>query len=150
MENAYSDEEFDKLKTKVLKYIIYSKRTESNIRKKFENENEIILEDVIEYLKEAGYINDAEYIEKAIAEFMKLKNLSIKEIEYKLIQKGIERESVKDYIYSNKEKLLDYEINSAKNLIIKKRSTLEIGEINKYLLNKGYMSETIEIAMEEV
>ena len=90
MENVYSDEEFDKLKTKVLKYILYSKRTEKNIRKKFENEDEIILEDVIEYLKEAGYINDSNYIKKAVAEFINLKNLSLKELEYKLRQKGIE------------------------------------------------------------
>ncbi len=150
MKNVYSDEEFDKLKTKVLKYIIYSKRTEDNIRKKFENEDEIILEDVIEYLKEAGYINDFNYIAKAVDEFIKLKNLSIKEIEYKLMQKGIEKELVRDYIYNNKEKLLDYEINSAKNLFSKKRNTLEDEEISKYLLNKGYMQESIKIAIEEV
>ena len=149
MENVYSDEEFDKLKTKVLKYILYSKRTEKNIRKKFENEDEIILEDVIEYLKEAGYINDSNYIKKAVAEFINLKNLSLKELEYKLRQKGIEKDIIDDYIY-NKETLLEYEINSAKNLIIKKRNTLEDNEIKQYLSNKGYMSETIKIAIEEV
>lgn len=150
MENVYSDEEFDKLKTKVLKYILYSKRTEKNIRKKFENEDEIILEDVIEYLKEAGYINDSNYIKKAVAEFINLKNLSLKELEYKLRQKGIEKDIIDDYIYNNKETLLEYEINSAKNLIIKKRTTLEDNEIKQYLSNKGYMSETIKIAIEEV
>ena len=149
MENVYSDEEFDKLKTKVLKYILYSKRTEKNIRKKFENEDEIILEDVIEYLKEAGYINDSNYIKKAVAEFINLKNLSLKELEYKLRQKGIEKDIIDDYIYNN-ETLLEYEINSAKNLIIKKRNTLEDNEIKQYLSNKGYMSETIKIAIEEV
>lgn len=150
MENVYSDEEFDKLKTKVLKYILYSKRTEKNIRKKFENEDEIILEDVIEYLKEAGYINDSNYIKKAVTEFINLKNLSLKELEYKLRQKGIEKDIIDDYIYNNKETLLEYEINSAKNLIIKKRNTLEDNEIKQYLSNKGYMSETIKIAIEEV
>lgn len=150
MENVYSDEEFDKLKTKVLKYILYSKRTEKNIRKKFENEDEIILEDVIEYLKEAGYINDSNYIKKAVAEFINLKNLSLKELEYKLRQKGIEKDIIDDYIYNNKETLLEYEINSAKNLIIKKRNILEDNEIKQYLSNKGYMSETIKIAIEEV
>ena len=150
MENVYSDEEFDKLKTKVLKYILYSKRTEKNIRKKFEDEDEIILEDVIEYLKEAGYINDSNYIKKAVAEFINLKNLSLKELEYKLRQKGIEKDIIDDYIYNNKETLLEYEINSAKNLIIKKRNTLEDNEIKQYLSNKGYMSETIKIAIEEV
>ena len=82
----YTIEEFDKAKTKILKYIIYKKRSENEIRKKFSKEfDENLLEDIIEYLKEANYINDKEYIEKAINNFMVLKNLSIKEIKYKLI-----------------------------------------------------------------
>ena len=75
----YTIEEFDKAKTKILKYIIYKKRSENEIRKKFLKEfDENLLEDIIEYLKEANYINDKEYIEKAINNFMVLKNLSIK------------------------------------------------------------------------
>ena len=75
----YTIEEFDKAKTKILKYIIYKKRSENEIRKKFSKEfDENLLEDIIEYLKEANYINDKEYIEKAINNFMVLKNLSIK------------------------------------------------------------------------
>ncbi len=61
----YTIEEFDKAKTKILKYIIYKKRSENEIRKKFSKEfDENLLEDIIEYLKEANYINDKEYIEK--------------------------------------------------------------------------------------
>ena len=70
-------EEFDKLKTKVLKYILYKKRTEQEIRQKFSENAGNNLENVIEYLKENDYINDNRYIEKAILEFKKLKNLSI-------------------------------------------------------------------------
>ena len=77
-------EEFDKLKTKVLKYILYKKRTEQEIRQKFSENAGNNLENVIEYLKENDYINDNRYIEKAILEFKKLKNLSIKELKYKL------------------------------------------------------------------
>ena len=78
----YTIEEFDKEKTKVLKYILYKKRTEQEIRKKFANIiDENMLEDIIEYLKEAKYIDDNEFIEKTINNFIALKNLSIKEIE---------------------------------------------------------------------
>ena len=57
----YTVEEFDKEKTKVLKYVLYKKRSENEIRKKFENEIEQnLLEDIIEYLKEAKYIDDKE------------------------------------------------------------------------------------------
>ena len=45
-------EEFDKLKTKVLKYILYKKRTEQEIRQKFSENAGNNLENVIEYLKE--------------------------------------------------------------------------------------------------
>ena len=93
----YSIEEFDKTKTKILKYIMYKKRTENEIRIKFNTIDEDLLEDSIEYLKEAGYINDKNYIERAVAEFKNLKNMSIKEIIYKLYSKGIKRDVLEDY-----------------------------------------------------
>ena len=34
----YTIEEFDKAKTKILKYIIYKKRSENEIRRKYEKE----------------------------------------------------------------------------------------------------------------
>ena len=37
MDNIDCLEEYDKQKTKVLKYIIYKKRTEREVRQKFEN-----------------------------------------------------------------------------------------------------------------
>ena len=80
----YSIEEFDQLKTKVLKYIMYKKRTENEVKRKFSNEDSELLEDVIEHLKEIGYINDKSYVERAVAEFMNLNNLSLKELKYKL------------------------------------------------------------------
>ena len=86
----YTIEEYDKEKTKVLKYVIYKKRTEREIRTKFKSIiEENMLEDILEELKENGYISDEIYIERAVNEFMALKNLSIKEIKYKLISKGI-------------------------------------------------------------
>ena len=56
----YTIEEFDKAKTKILKYIIYKKRSENEIRRKYEKEiDENMLEDIIEYLKESKYIDDS-------------------------------------------------------------------------------------------
>ena len=46
----YTIEEFDKEKTKVLKYILYKKRSENEIRTKFSGTmDENLLEDIIEY-----------------------------------------------------------------------------------------------------
>ena len=145
----YTIEEFDKEKTKVLKYIIFKKRTEYEVRKNFSStiDNEM-LDDIIDYLKEAKYINDEEYIKKLVYEFINLKNLSIREIEYKLISKGINRNIIEDYIYNNRDDLEEYEIKSAKNIINKKSSSMEIEEIKQYLLKKGYKSENIKEALE--
>ena len=91
----YTVEEFDKEKTKVLKYILYKKRTEQEVRRKFEQNIEPnLLEDIIEYLKEAKYINDKEYIEKTVNNFIALKNLSIREIQYKLLAKGLSKSDI--------------------------------------------------------
>ena len=55
---------------------------------------EEMLEDIIEYLKEAGYINDYNFIEKQVSEYMNLKNMSIQEIKYKLSTKGISKKLI--------------------------------------------------------
>ena len=145
----YTIEEFDKEKTKVLKYILYKKRTEQEIRKKFANLiDENMLEDIIEYLKEAKYIDDNEFIEKTINNFIALKNLSIKEIEYKLLSKGIEKNIIENYISENKEELEQYEIKSAKNIIYKKSASMDEDEIKQYLIKKGYKKENIDIAID--
>ena len=147
----YTVEEFDKEKTKVLKYVLYKKRSENEIRKKFEKEiEENLLEDIIAYLKEAKYIDDKEYIRKTINNFMALKNLSIREIEYKLYSKGIRKEDIEDYICDNKEELNQYEIKSASNIANKKVTSLEIEEIKQYLMKKGYKKENITIVLEDI
>ena len=72
-------EEYDKNKTKVLKYVIYKKRSENEIRKKFQSEiDSNVFEDIIQELKENGYISDKQYVERAVNEYIALKNLSIK------------------------------------------------------------------------
>ena len=133
----YTIEEFDKIKTKVLKYIIYKKRTESEVRTKFKNDvEEIMLEDIIEYLKENNYINDYEYIEKQVNEYMNLKTLSIKEIKYKLYQKGLNKNLIDEYINKNYEILLEYEDKSREKIKIKKSNNMTEEEINNYLYKK--------------
>lgn len=146
----YTIEEFEKYKVKVLKYILYKKRSENEIRRKFGKEiEENLLEDIIEYLKEAGYINDKEYISKTVNNFIALKNLSNKEIEYKLYSKGLKKEDIENYMYENKDELRQYEINSIRNIFIKKNTSLEREEIVKYLLKKGYKKDNINIALEK-
>ena len=151
MNNLDYVEEYDKLKTKVLKYIIYKKRTEKEIRQKFSKTiDEDILEDIIDELKENGYIDDLNYIDRAVNEFVALKNLSIREIKYKLFAKGLSNDIIGEYISSNFDELMEYEIKSAKNIIIKKQSMQENEEIKQGLLKKGYIAENVKEAFNEV
>ena len=147
----YTIEEFDKQKTKILKYILYKKISEGEIRTKFSGTiDDNLLEDIIEYLKEAKYIDDKEYIRKTVNNFIALKNLSVKELKYKLLTKNLDKNDVDDYIYDNKEELQEYEIKSASNIIYKKSSSMEQDEIKQYLLKKGYKIENIQKAIEEM
>ena len=141
----YTVEEFDENKTKVMSYVLYKKITEDEVRKKFCNTiEENMLEDIIEYIKEAGYINDAEYVKKLFNEYMNLKSMSIREIKNKVYAKGVYVDYIEDYISENREALEEYELNSAKKLIDKKKRTTEPQKLKAYLLNKGFMTETLE------
>lgn len=138
------NEEFDNLKTKMLKYIMYKKRTEKEIRQKFANMDEQMVDEAIEYLKEAGYINDLNYIERAVSEYVNINTLSIKEIKYKLMSKGIDSKLIEDYISNNIDMLQEYEEASAQKIYNKKINTMEKIEIYSFLRKKGYREDSIK------
>ena len=141
-------EEFDKYKTKVLKYVLYKKRTKYEVKQKFLKDiPDELLEEIIENLEENGYISDTNYIERAVDEFMLLKTLSIKEIKYKLISKGIKSNIIEDYIQNNKEDLEQYEVKSAMKIVCKKQKDMDEMEIKNFLIKKGYSQESIYIAL---
>ncbi len=143
----YTVEEFDANKTKVMSYILYKKRTEYEVRKKFcHSIEENMLEDIIKYVKEAGYIDDSQYVKKLFAEYMNLKSMSIREIKNKVYAKGVYTDYIEDYINENREELEEYELNSAKKLIEKKQKTTEPQKLKLYLLNKGFDPEILNKA----
>ena len=132
----------------MLKYIMYKKRTEEEIKRKFVNiEDSELVEEVMEELKEIGYINDESYIERAVTEHVNINNLSIKELKYKLMSKGLNINLIEDYIASKSEEMLEYEIESAKTIILKKQNTMEEQEIIQFLLKKGYRMDNIKEAI---
>ena len=142
-------EKFEKVKSKVLKYVLYKKRTEQEVRQKFAKElEENILNDIIEELKENSYIDDYNYIERAVNEFVNLKSLSIKEVKYKLYSKGIKSSLIDEYISNNIDELQEYEEKSAYKLLVKKSISMEEDELRLYLLKKGYKEESIREALD--
>ncbi len=147
----YTIEEYDIEKTKVLKYALYKKRTEREIKTKFRSIiEENMLEDIIEELKENGYIGDKMYLERAVNEYIALKNLSLKELKYKLSSKGISSSLIEDYISKNRDELEEYERKSAENIAIKKSVNMDETEIRTYLMKKGYIEENIRQAIENL
>ena len=147
----YTIEEYDKEKTRVLKYVLYKKRTEREIKTKFKSliDNDM-LEDIIEELKQNGYVGDNQYIERAINEYMALKNLSIKELQYKIASKGVSLSLIEEYINNNEEELNEYERKSAENIATKKSVNMDEQDIKNYLIKKGYKEESIKEAIEKI
>lgn len=131
--------EFDEQKTKVFKYITYKKRTEQEVRNKFRGQiEEQMLEEIIEYLKEAKYLDDYEFIEKQVREYMNLKTMSITEMKYKLTAKGLDRKLIEKYIDNNYEELQEYEQRCIEKIKSRKAGVMEKQELQQYLYRKGY------------
>ena len=131
--------EFDAQKTKVFKYITYKKRTEQEVRNKFKGQiEEQMLEEIIDYLKEAKYLDDYDFIERQVREYMNLKTMSIVEMKYKLATKGLDRKLIEKYIDTNYEELKEYEQRCIEKIKNKKSGTMEEQEIAQYLYKKGY------------
>ncbi len=144
MKNFEEAEKIDKLRSKMLKYILYKKRTEQEIRQKFCEEEETAVEDAIEYFKELNYIDDFDYVQRSVQEFMNLKSLSIREISYKLCQKGVSKKIVEEYVSKHEEELIEYEINSAQKIWHKKIQNSDENAVKDFLYKKGYRQETMQ------
>lgn len=135
--------EFDEQKTKVFKYITYKKRTEQEVRNKFRGQiEEQMLDEIIDYLKDAKYLDDYEFIEKQVREYMNLKTMSITEMKYKLATKGLDRKLIEKYIDNNYEELKEYEQRCIEKIKSKKAGTMEEQELQQYLYRKGYKIES--------
>ena len=144
----YTIDEFDRQKTKILKYIIFKKRTEYEVRQKFNNiVEDNLLEDIIQDLKENLYINDDDYIKRAVNEFMAINTLSIKQIKYKLYSKGLKSELIENYIENHEEELQEYEKNNAEKIVQKKINAVEEEKLKNFLKTKGYKEDSIKSAL---
>lgn len=153
------DEQYDKFKTRVLKYVLFKKRTEKEVIEKFSKYNETkyvniseqqleqYLQDVIVFLKENKYIDDDDYIRRFVNENIALKNSSIKKLKFKLREKGVDKYKIEDYFEKNDQELRQYEIQSAYNILVKRKDKEPEKNI-QYLLRNGYNFDNIKIAID--
>lgn len=147
----YTIEEYDNAKSKVLKYILYKKRSKQEVKNKFYNSiEEEMLNNIIDELEENGYIDDFNYVERAVNEYIALNNLSLKEVRYKLMAKGINSGLIDEYFSKYQERMQEYEVYSARNIIIKKEKQMDENTLMQFLLKKGYKSDNIRQAIERI
>ena len=76
--------------------------------------------------------------QKQVNEYMMLKTLSIRELKYKLLEKGLDKKLVEKYIEDNREELEEYEKKCIEKIRRKKAGNMEEEKINQYLFRKGY------------
>ena len=149
MQEILNSEIYEKIREKVFFYVTYQKRTESEVRravaKLFQKYNisDDVFEDLIEELKEKGHIDDKDFVRRRFNASVNSRLSSVKEIEYKILQKGIPKNIIDDYISENREKLDEHEIITAKKLYNKKITDKSDEEVRNYLRRKGFREDVI-------
>ena len=66
------------------------------------------------------------------------------------MSKGVDKDSIENYIYENRDEMEEYEKKSAANILYKKQGSAEPEEIIQYLMKKGYKTENIRKAISEM
>lgn len=136
--------------SKLMKYVIFKKRTEHEVREKCKtlNYTSEYIDEIIDYLKEAEYINDDIYITKYINNLLKLKNSSVAEVKLDFMKRGIDFDKVDSDLV---ESLYEHEKESAIYLAAKKyKSGDSIDKIKRYLNGKGYVYANISNAIDNL
>ena len=136
--------------SKLMRYVLFKKRTEKEVRQKCKmlGYSEDYTDEIIEYLKEAEYINDKVYVQKYIQNVLKLKTCSIFEIKMDLLRRGIDEDEIEQYI---DEELYEFEEKCAIALARKKyKATGEIDKVKRYLMSKGYSHSNVSKAIDNL
>lgn len=149
--------EYKLLKQKVLKLISLRPRSEAEIRKYLQKKTtEEIIEKLIIDLIQTEDIDDAAFAKWWIDQRRTFTNKSAFEIKTELRKKGLSEESTRSKVDANEQIT---EINSAKELIVKKKSALEHKNFEKkvlelkiktFLSRKGFGWDTINQALSEI
>lgn len=133
-----------------IKYIMFKKRTQQEVVKKLEflNYNSATIDKIINYLKEAGYVDDDKYVKRYFTEIKQTKNWSAMQIKSDLYKRGCKSNI-------DEEELKDYEINSISNLYTRYKMKYpdhtkdELTNFKNVLQKKGFEYENINKIIKE-
>lgn len=129
---------FEEAKERAVKYLVLALRTEKEVKDKLKklNVDEDIIDEVCEYLKGLGYINDVYYTEAYLRQCESIPKYSKYEIRMKLIQKGVDKELVSEKIANNLNP--NYEVKIVEKLMNGKLKNMEPLKQKAYLYRRGF------------
>ena len=137
---------FEQAKERAVKYLVLALRTEKEVKDKLRklNVEEDIIDEVCEYLKGLGYINDVYYTEAYLRQCESIPKYSKYEIRMKLIQKGVDKDLVSEKIANNLNP--NYEAKIVDKLMNGKLKNMEPLKQKAYLYRRGFkLSDNIEL-----
>lgn len=129
---------FEQAKERAVRFTALSKKTDFEVRRKLKtlNVSEETIDEVSEYLKQLGYIDDVDYVESFIRQCERMEKLSIFEIKQKLFEKGVDKELVLAKLQHLVD--TDYEKRVVKKLENGKLASYEEDKKRAYLYRKGF------------
>ena len=139
-------------KLKALQLLTGMDRTENQLREKLKQKEypTEIVEQVIEYVKSFGYINDERYAQRYI-EYKKTRK-SKKELYMELVQKGIDKEQIASalneyYVDEDEEEAIRL-LAAKKRIDVSESSVIEKKKFCDYLLRKGFNYGSVRKVLE--
>lgn len=129
--------EFENAKQKAIKFIGISKKTEYEVKQKLYRlgYNQEIVDMVISYLLNIGYINDVDYVKSYIKQNERFMKYSIFEITQKLLQKGIKKDIIENEITILEDS--DYDKKIFEKLMLTKCKEMDPLKQKQYLYRRG-------------
>ena len=137
---------FEQAKERAVKYLVLALRTEKEVKDKLRklDVEEDIIDEVCEYLKGLGYINDVYYTEAYLRQCESIPKYSKYEIKMKLIQKGIDKDLATEKIANNLNQ--NYEVKIVDKLMNGKLKNMEHIKKKAYLYRRGFrLTDNIEL-----
>ena len=138
--------EFEEAKERAVRYLVLALRTQREVENKLRKlkVNYKIIFQVVEYLKDIGYIDDLKYVDAYLRQCISIPKYSVYEIKMKLLQKGIDKELLQKKLSKFNSK--NYEKKLVEKLLNGKLKNMEPIKQKAYLYRRGFnISDNFEM-----